>query len=113
MSKITDELGHDREVRQVDRSTARVSERVSHTEQGDMDQEARDDAQRANSRQDSHERLCEERDKNTAAAIVRIEKAIGDITAAVNKRIGQVPATIISLLTGVVGLLGGYIAGHH
>lgn len=114
MTKLTDELG---EIRQKDQIVGSVKRALQHTnpseDSGDMDQDARDDATRANMRMDSHEQLCTERWTQSRASSERIELSLGEIRTAVNKRIGQVPATIISLLTCIVGLLGGYIAGHH
>lgn len=116
MTELTDEVGRDRQRDQVISSSKRTVQHKSSADiSTDMDQDARDDATRANMRMDSHERLCTERWTQSREASARIEVSLAEIRGAVNKRIGQVPATIISLLTGTVGLLGGFVLNglHH
>ena len=71
-----------------------------------MDQEARDRADHALAVASSHEILCNERWQQQALAMQRVEDAVKAVTAALNDKIGQLPAGIIATLSGLVGYLG-------
>jgi hypothetical protein len=70
-----------------------------------IDQVARDSAETANARIASHEKLCDERWKNQALGMMRLEQAARDVKVAVDRKIDKVPAAIIALLTSALGFL--------
>lgn len=113
MTQAADELGRARQLAQLASSSVSVAERLTSNMAEQMDQEARDEAKHALARMDSHEQLCTERWRQSRESSDRMEKTLGDIRTAVNKRIGQVPATIISLMTGTIGLLAGFLMARH
>lgn len=96
MTKITDEAGDGREREQVDRSTGRILF---------ADQMARDAANEAIGRIDSHEKLCTERWTSQREAMARVEKAMAEIKICVDDKIGKLPAGIIAALSGLCGYL--------
>ena len=69
------------------------------------DQVARDAATEARAMIRSHEAVCTERWKQSSQASSRVENALAEIQAGINKRIGLMPASVISLLIGVIGFL--------
>lgn len=113
MTQEADELGRVRQLAQLASSSVSVAERLTSNMADQMDQEARDEAKHALARMDSHEQLCTERWRQSRESTERVEKTLNDIRTAVNKRIGQVPATIISLMSGLIGLMGGLLMAHH
>lgn len=70
-----------------------------------IDQDARDAAADAKAIMTSHERLCTERWDQQRQTSARIETALSEIRGSVNKRVGQLPASIISILMGLIGFL--------
>lgn len=96
--KSDDEKGRGRQQEQVRRSARSVMRNV-------VDQDARDAAFDAIAKAKAHEELCEERWKNQAAALARVEGMVTLINAAMADKIGKLPAGIIAALTGTVGFL--------
>lgn len=96
MTRSPDDTGAEINREQVDRSTGRLLF---------ADQTARDDANEALGRIDSHEKLCTERWQSQREAMVRVEKTMGEIKTCVDDKIGKLPAGIIAALTGVCGYL--------
>ena len=69
------------------------------------DQEARDLANRALSRVQSHEVLCTERWGQQRDTMARVEHTLADIQIGISRRIGMVPAGTIAGLVGLCGWL--------
>lgn len=117
MTEASDEVGRDRERTQFTRSSERSLHRsgIIHGGEEEMttDQEARDLARDALNRTASHERLCTERWDQQRQAMERIEAVVSEIRSTVNKRIGAVPATIISVLTALAGFLAAHAFPTH
>jgi len=96
MTKAAEEAGLHREQEQIDRSTTRVLGADS------LDQDARDLAQKAFSRIDTHEVLCTERWNQLRVAMGMVQKSVDTMS---RNTLGRIPAGIIAGLTGLVGWL--------
>lgn len=109
MPHVADEVGHDRQRAQIQRSTGRLMG-------GDeemIDQDARDDAAAANSKIDGHEKLCAERWNNQRDSMARVEKGMAEVRDILNKRISQTSATLITIMTGIICVLATLALTHH
>ncbi len=69
------------------------------------DQLARDLAQAAKTKAETHEILCTERWEQQRTAMVLVQHTIDGIKKNLDTSIGKIPAGIITGLTGVVGWL--------
>ena len=97
MTKAGEVVSQHREQEQIDRSTTRL------LGGGDiLDQTARDLAQRAFSRIDTHEVLCTERWNQSRIAIATLQASLDSMS---KNMLGRIPAGIIACLTGLVGWL--------
>lgn len=70
-----------------------------------IDQVARDDANHANGRIDSHETLCTERWTQQRQAMVLVQTTVDEIKKRMDKTIGHVPASIIAVMASIIGYL--------
>lgn len=98
---VAAEAGRHREIAQL----AAATDRVLGKHIIDMDQEARDLANAADGKISAHERLCTERWTQSKESSVRLELAMAELKKAVEDRIGKVPATIIAVMSAVIGFL--------
>jgi len=96
MTRASEEAGFHREQEQVDRSTSRILGADT------LDQDARDLAQKALSRIDSHEVLCTERWNQQRVALALVQATLDVMN---KSTLGRIPAGIIATLTAIVGWL--------
>lgn len=96
MTEALENAGLNREQEQIDRSTTRIMGAET------LDQDARDLAQKAIGRIDTHEVLCTERWIQQRAAVITVQNTLDAMT---KNMLGRVPAGIIACLTGLVGWL--------
>lgn len=68
-----------------------------------MDQIARDLAQAAKTKAETHEVLCTERWEQQRTAMVLVQHTIDSIKKSLDTSIGKLPAGIIGVLMGLVG----------
>ncbi len=66
------------------------------------DHDAREAVQKVGGRLDTHETLCTERWNQQRLALAGVQKALEDIN---RSTLGRLPASIIAVLTGLVGWL--------
>jgi len=116
MGKVSDELGHARQLEQVDKSSKRVLGIDMDEEARNLAIEARDESHRAKAMVLQHEAVCEERWKRQGETSLRLETSLTALTTTVNtqlaslqrgidERVGKIPATIIAAMAGVIGFL--------
>lgn len=95
------ELGKIREITQISASTSRLGGKNFH----DMDQEARDEATKANADLQAHKDVCAILAKQNADSLSRLELAIGTLQRKMDDRIGKIPASIITVMGAIIGFL--------
>lgn len=108
MTSISEDLGRGRQERQAQESV----ERLLGDEYIDMDQEARDLANQATSKIESHEQVCAERWRGANQAQTRVENTLANIQKAMDDRIGRIPAAIITVMGTVIGAFASHTFFH-
>lgn len=114
MTELSDEIGRDRDREQFGRSSERALNQSGIIQGRDdmIDQDARDRATTAFSRMESHEKLCTERWAEMRKALEDIREELKECRTSLNKRIGTMPAGIMTVMGSIIGFLANFALTH-